>query len=149
MKKYLDVIALGGSVLLNALLFAFMGLPGLVADTFLGKAKASVYSAIGNFGGDGVCGGLLVALILVILALCAGLFLCALIFLNKKFGPAMLVALGAGLLLVVSGFLYFCTSSFFGYGSLGAGAVLSGIFAILAGLGYIFYGALKGKLIKL
>ena len=146
MKKYLDVISLGCSVLLNALLFAFMALPAL---TILGNASGSVYSAIGNFGFDGVCGGLLVALILLILALCAGLFLCALIFLNKKFGFSMLIALGAGLFLLIAGILFFCTSSFFEYSSLGAGSVLCGIFAILAGLGYVFYGAIKGKLIKL
>ena len=148
MKKYLDVISLGCSVLLNALLFAFMALPGLIG---VAGEKYSVYSCLSGdtFYSDGVCGGLLVALILLILALCAGLFLCALIFLNKKLGFTMLIALGAGLFLLIAGILFFCTSSFIGYGSLGVGSVLSGIFAILAGLGYVFYGAIKGKLIKL
>ena len=148
MKKYLDLLVLGGGLLFNALIFAFMAADGVSVNIGL-KVSASVYSAIGNFGNDGVIGGLLVALIFVILAVLAGCFLVALIFMKQKFDYAMLVAFGAGLLLLVAGVLFFCTASFAGGGSLGVGAVLSGIFGIIAGLAYVFYGCLKGKLIKL
>ena len=149
MKKYLDLLVLGGGLLFNALIFAFMAADGITGNVIGIKVSASVYSAIGNFGNDGVIGGLLVALIFVILAVLAGCFLVALIFMKQKFDYAMLVAFGAGLLLLVAGVLFFCTASFAGGGSLGVGAVLSGIFGIIAGLAYVFYGCLKGKLIKL
>lgn len=148
MKKNLDLLVLACSVLFNLLIFAFMAADGLVNIIVIGSSR-SVYSAIGNFGGDGVIGGLLVALIFVILGVLAGCFLVALVVMKQKFDYTMLVAFGAGLLLLVSGVLYFCTSSFVGYGSLGVGSVLSGIAALIAGLGYAFYGCLKGKLIKL
>lgn len=122
MKKYLDYILLGTSALFGLIILLVFLAPGI---TLLG-ATQSVYSLIGDS-----YGGLIVALIFVILGFLTPLCLCALKLLKIKFLFGSFVAAGAALLLLVAGILLFCTSSFVGVGALGAGAIIAGIFAIL------------------
>ena len=144
MKKFLNLIVLGASLLFAALIFVFMALPAVVAKSgnFVIKGD-SIYAYLGESGGT------LAAFILFLVAFLAGCCLCVLLLMKKKFQYDYLLAFLASLLLLVAGVLFFCGVSFIGGNALGAGSVLSGIFAILGALCFCCYGALEGKLIKL
>lgn len=90
----------------------------------------NVYSAI---GADSPIGVLVAALVLLVVGLIASIAAVALRFL--KFKWAWAVSLGACLLLVVAGILYFCpaTGNYKDLG-LGVGSVLSAIFCLISGL---------------
>ena len=145
MKKYLNLLVLCGSLLFALLNFAFLAGAAVVAKSgnFVLKSD-SVYASLGDATGT------LIAFILFLLGFLAGAALLVLALMKKQVKFDMLIAFGAGLLLLVAGILFFCSVSLVGYGNaLGAGSVLCGIFSILAGLGFCFYGCLAGKLIKL
>lgn len=94
------------------------------------SGSASVYSAIGADSPVGVLVAALIVYIIGFLAVCGSVVMT---WLKNKY--ASYVSLGACLLLVVAGILYFCaaTGDFSG-ASLGVGSVLSGLFCILSGL---------------
>lgn len=138
MKKYLGLIILGASLFFAVLIFAFMAAAGV---TILGTS-ASVYDCLDE-------GGVLATFIIFIVGFLAGGCLLLMDVLKMKFKYDFVIAFGSALLLLVAGILFFCTASFVGLGKLGAGAILCGIFAILASLGLCFAGALKAKIIKL
>ena len=144
MKKFLNLIVLGGSLFFTVLIFAFMAGAAVVAKSGSVVIKSdSVYSWLGDSTGT------LIAFILFLLAFLAGAALLCLLVLKKEFKFDFAIAFCAGLLLLVAGILFFCGTSFIGGNGLGAGSVFSGIFAILGALGFFFYGCLAGKLIKL
>ena len=144
MKKYLNLIVLGGSLLFTVLIFAFMaGAAVVVKSGNLLIKSDSVYAALGDSTGT------LIAFILFLLAFLAGAALLCLAVLKKDVKFDFAIAFCAGLLLLVAGILFFCGVSFIGGNGLGAGSVFCGIFAILGALGFCFYGCLVGKLIKL
>ena len=138
MKKNLNLIVLLGSLFFAALVFAFMALPAIA----LGGLDSSFYNILED-------GGPLATFILFLVGFLAGACACVIKVLNMKFKYGHFVAFCGALLLLVAGILFFCTASFYDFVSLGAGAVLCAICAILAALGLCFYGALEGKFIKL
>ena len=142
MKKYLNLILLGCSALFAALIFAVMAAPGVTASAFGLTAKASVYDCLDN-------GGTLAAFIIFIVGFVTALCLLGVEALKVKIKYEAIVAFFGALLLLVAGILFFCTASIAGGGDLGVGAILSGIFAIIAALSLCFYGGVKGKFIKL
>ena len=144
MKKYLNLIVLGASLLFTVLIFAFMAGTAVVAKSGSIVIKSdSVYSCLGDSTGT------LIAFILFLIAFLGGAALLCLSILKKELKFDFAIAFCAGLLLLVAGILFFCGVSFIGGNGLGAGSVFCGIFAILAALGFCFYGCLVGKLIKL
>lgn len=143
MKKFLNLIVLGGSLFLAALVFAFMALPALSANLIIATAKPSFYDLLGDYG------GLVATLIIFIVGFLAAGFVFALELIKAKFNYSMFVAFGAGFLLLIAGILFFCTAAIVDAGSLAAGSVLCGLLSIFAALGTCFYGCLAGKLIKL
>ncbi|MBP5308364.1 MAG: hypothetical protein J6Z34_04420 [Clostridia bacterium] len=147
MKKYLDYVLLGASILFGALTLILMVAPGI---TF-GNVSDSVYKVMGNYGKDGgAVVGLVFALIFTIIALAVPACLCVLNFLGKKIGFTAIIAAAAAVLALVAGILFFCTKAMalgdtILNGKLGAGAVLGGIFMILNALVLCYYGFTKFK----
>ena len=144
MKKFLNLIVLGCSVLFALLNFAFLaGAAVVIKSGSLVIKSGSLYEALGDSTGT------LIAFILFLLGFLAGAALLCMTILKKEFKFDFAIAFCAGLLLLVAGILFFCGVSFIGGNGLGAGSVFCGIFSILAALGFCFYGCLAGKLIKL
>ena len=144
MKKYLEEILLGCAAFLSALTLILMNAPGLTASGFGVTVTASVYDLVGNNGDTTV--GLVFAVIFVVLALVAAVCLLVLKLIKFKFGYAGIVALAVAALSLIAGILYFCTKGLVGSSaSLGAGAVLCGIFSLLSAGVLGFYGVTKLK----
>ncbi|HBF86403.1 MAG TPA: hypothetical protein DDW54_01845 [Clostridiales bacterium] len=146
MKKYADYLFLGAAVLFSALTLLLMLAPGITATVFGTKAHWSVYELFSY--GDKARAGLIIAFILALLALLAGIGLIVVKLLNVKFGYGAIVALCAAVIALVAGILFFCTKSLVGEGgnsviSTGAGAILSGIFSLLTAGALGCYGAFK------
>ena len=132
-KNLLDVLLMGAAVLFGALTLILMVAPGLVIKFGL-TAEWTVYELL-NYG-DTLRVGLLIALILAILFVVCALLLLLLRLLNKSLKAEGLVALCACAMEVVAGVLLFLAKPLVGegsngYASLGVGAVLAGIFAII------------------
>ena len=146
-KSILDICLLGSAMLFGALTLIMMVTPGII-NSLLIETKYSVYELL-NYG-DELRVGLLLAMIFAIITIVTALLLLVLRLMNKKTKLDTLCALIAGLLGVVGGILFFLTKSLVGLAdssitTLGIGAILSGVFAILAGLGLLGYAILKFK----
>ena len=150
MKKYLDLILLGVAAFFSLLVFVWMALPALVGDYgFLGSGTVNGYRVIENAGGVGVAFIFMIIVFLVAACLCT---LALLKFLGKsKFELpfAHFIALGAAVLALVAMILFFLVEPMYldgetsEYVSLGAGAVLCAISALLSAAGLGVFGALK------
>nr|MCR5422905.1 hypothetical protein [Bacilli bacterium] len=118
MKKYLNLICLGGAAFFLLLNFAFMALTGASADVIIGTAKASIYDMFENSA------ILVIAMVFVIIALLAIAFALLVEFKVFDFKFAGFVLLGAALFALLAGIFYFCacTGDYDGW-SLGIGAV--------------------------
>ena len=138
MKKYLNLICLGGAAFFLLLNFAFMALTGASADVIIGTAKASIYDMFENSA------ILVIAMVFVIIALLAIAFALLVEFKVFDFKFAGFVLLGAALFALLAGIFYFCacTGDFDGW-SLGIGAVLCGLLSFLAAAGAGFVGCMK------
>ena len=148
-KNLLDYILLGSSALFGILTLVIMVAPGIIIDLGLVTTKYNVYELL-NYA-DEARVGLIFALIFSIILLVATLLLLLLKLLNKKFKLELIVALCASALALVAGILFFCTKPLIGEAnssvvSLGIGAILAGIFALISAITLGFY-AVK-KLIK-
>ncbi len=146
MKKYADYLFLGAAVLFSALTLILMVAPG-VKGNILGSTL-SVYELFSV--NDKANVGIIFAFIFALLALLAGIGLIVVKLLNVKFGYGAIVALCAAVLALVAGIMFFCTKGLAGYGdnsyvSLGAGAVLSGVFSLLTACALCAYGVFKFK----
>ena len=132
-KKNLQPLTLGIATLFSLLVLVFMSLAGYV----WGNASLSVYQCMTHDGGDGSEFGLILALIFTILCIVIAFVLVAITLLNKELPFAKWIQLGAAVLALVAGILFFCTvsmvesDSILSVGKLGAGAILAGIFSIL------------------
>lgn len=127
MKKYLNVLVLGGSFLFLALIFATMAGNGLVYKTIIGDAKFSVYDCLED--GSAVT---IIALILVILSLLAVGLVLVVELLKAKFQFSKIVLLVACGLAFVACVMFFLTPAKYDNAGLGVGAVLSAIFALIS-----------------
>ena len=138
MKKYLNLICVGGAAFFLLLNFAFMALPGATVTLFGSKATESIY---GMFENSGI---LVVAMVFVIIALCAIAFALLVEFKVVDFKFAGFVLLGAALFALLAGIFYFCacTGNYDGC-DLGIGAVLCGLLSIFAACGAGFVGCMK------
>ena len=138
MKKYLNLICLGGAAFFLLLNFAFMALPGATADVIIGTAKPSIYDMFENSA------ILVIAMVFVIIALLSIAFALLVEFKVVDFKFAGFVLLGAALFALLAGIFYFCacTGDFDGW-SLGIGAVLCGLLSIFAAGGAGFVGCMK------
>ena len=146
MKKYLEEILLGCAAFLSALTLILMNAPGLTASGFGITFQPSVYDLVGNNSSGDPTVGLVFAVIFVVLALVAAVCLLVLKLIKFKFGYAGIVALAVAALSLIAGILYFCTKGLVGSSaSLGAGAVLCGIFSLLNAGVLGFYGVTKLK----
>lgn len=135
-KNLLDVLLMGAAALFGALTLIIMVAPGILYDLgLLGTAKYSVYDLL-NYG-DTLRVGILLALIFAILFVVCVLLLLVLKLLGKKLKAEGLISLCAAGLEIAAGILFFFSKSLAGESgnglvSLGVGAVLAGIFAIIA-----------------
>ena len=165
MKKHLDVIMLGAAILLMVVMLALLAAPGLTT-TLLGETEhTSLATLINPDDGDTLgVGGIIAALIFTLVALCVAIGLLVLKLLKKDKGFGGMIALGAAGLLLIVGLLFFCTKSLYvdwfakmsgvsrdnaktalQYTSLGAGAIVNGIFGFLSAVLLGVFGVLKIK----
>ena len=133
-KNLLDIILMSAAVLFGALTLIIMVAPGIIYNLGLGTYEPSVYNLL-NYG-DTLRAGLLIALIFAIVFVVCVLGLVLVKLLGKSFKAEGLVALCAAALEIVAGVLFFFTKSLIEENgnslvSLGVGAILAGIFAIL------------------
>lgn len=136
MKKNLNVILLGCSAFLILVNFALMAAPGLKLGSL---ASSSVYNLIGNGHTLDI-----LAMVFGIVALLIIAFVCLVELKIVKFAYAHFCALGAALLLLLAGIFFFCTATGDYKGlDLGVGAILCGIFDLLAFCLTGFYGVTK------
>ena len=137
MKKYLNLCCLGGAALFLLLNFAFMALPGATIE-IIRKTKVPIYEMLENSG------ILVVAMVFVIIALCALAFALLVEFKIVAFKFAGFVLLGVALFALLAGIFYFCacTGDYEGF-DLGVGAVLCGLLSIFAACGAGFVGCMK------
>ena len=132
-KKNLQPLSLGIAALFSLLVLVFMSLAGYV----WGNASLTVYECMTHNGGDGSEFGLILALIFTIICLVVAFALAAMALLGKELSFAKWLQLGAAVLALVAGILFFCTVSMvesdaiLSVGKLGVGAILAGIFSIL------------------
>ena len=132
-KKNLQPLSLGIAALFSLLVLVFMSLAGYV----WGNASLTVYECMTHNGGDGSEFGLILALIFTIICLVVAFALAAMALLGKELSFAKWLQLGAAVLALVAGILFFCTVSMvesdaiLNVGKLGVGAILAGIFSIL------------------
>lgn len=138
MKKYLNLICVGGAAFFLLLNFAFMALPGATVTLFGSKGTVSIYEM---FEHSGI---LVVAMVFVIIALCAIAFALLVEFKVVDFKFAGFVLLGAALFALLAGIFYFCacTGDYDGC-DLGIGAVLCGLLSFFAAGGAGFVGCMK------
>ena len=147
-KSLLDVCLLGAAVLFGALTMLLMIAPGIINDIILAEERISVYSLI-NYA-DELKFGVLLAVIFAACLLVSALLSLVLKLMGKKTKADALIAFCAGILGVIAGVLLFMTKSLVGLAdsgitSLGIGAILGGVFAIIGGLALVGYAALKMK----
>ena len=147
-KSLLDVCLLGAAVLFGALTMLLMIAPGIINDIILAEERISVYSLI-NYA-DELKFGVLLAVIFAACLLVSALLSLVLKLMDKKTKADALIAFCAGILGVIAGVLLFMTKSLIGLAdsgitSLGIGAILGGVFAIIGGLALVGYAALKMK----
>ncbi|MBQ9481052.1 MAG: hypothetical protein IJU84_02690 [Clostridia bacterium] len=157
MKKRIDYILLGVSVLLGILTLILMVAPGVTLyDKQPNSVYYSVYYVMFNFGKNlkNALGGLVVAFAFTIAALAVSLFLCLLKLLGKKINIAPMISFVATALTVTAGILFFCTramvfnsyknmvlsADYYYYYKLGAGAILCGVFSVLNAATLCLYG---------
>ena len=137
MKKYLNLCCLGGAALFLLLNFAFMALPGATIE-IIRKTKVPIYEMLENSG------ILVVAMVFVIIALCALAFALLVEFKIVAFKFAGFVLLGVALFALLAGIFYFCACTGYYEGfDLGVGAVLCGLLSIFAACGAGFVGCMK------
>ena len=164
MKKHLDVIMLGAAILLMVVMLALLAAPGLTT-TLLGETEHTSLATLINPEGDTLgVGGIIAALIFTLVALCVTRGLLALKLLNKDKGFGGVIALGAAGLMLMVGLMFFCTKSLYvdwfakmngisreasedlaSNTTLGAGAIVNGIFGFLSGGLLATFGFLKIK----
>ena len=147
-KSLLDVCLLGAAVLFGALTMLLMIAPGIINDFVLAEERISVYGLI-NYA-DELKFGVLLAVIFAACLLVSALLSLVLKLMGKKTKADALIAFCAGILGVIAGVLLFMTKSLVGLAdsgitSLGIGAILGGVFAIIGGLALVGYAALKMK----
>lgn len=159
MKKRIDYILLGVSVLLGILTLILMVAPGVTLyDKQPNSVYYSVYYVMFNFGKNlkNALDGLVVAFVFTIAALAVSLFLCLLKLLGKKINIAPMISFVATALTVTAGILFFCTramvfnsykiyrialsSAYYYDYKLGAGAILCGVFSVLNAATLCLYG---------
>ena len=147
-KSLLDVCLLGAAVLFGAMTMLLMIAPGIINDFVLAEERISVYGLI-NYA-DELKFGVLLAVIFAACLLVSALLSLVLKLMGKKTKADALIAFCAGILGVIAGVLLFMTKSLVGLAdsgitSLGIGAILGGVFAIIGGLALVGYAALKMK----
>ena len=132
-KNLLDIILMGAAILFGALTLILMAAPGLVIKFGL-TVEYTVYDLL-NYG-DELKFGVLLALIFAILFIVCVAALILLKILGKQLKAEGVVALCAAGIEIVAGVFFFLVKPLVGegnnaYASLGVGAVLAGVFAIL------------------
>lgn len=133
-NNMLDIILMGSAVLFGALTLIIMVAPGLIIKFGL-TAEWTVYDLLSY--GDTTRIGVVLALIFAIVFVVCVLGLVLVKLLGKSFKAEGLVALCAAGLAIAAGVLFFLVKPLVGegnnaYASLGIGAILAGIFAILS-----------------
>ena len=146
-KNLLNVCLIGSGVVFGVLTLLLMLAPGIITKISLLEARFSVYELL-NYADEFRIGVLLI-LIFAIVLLAAALLLAVLKLLNKKSKYEKLIAFCAAVLGIVAGVLLFLVKSLVGLAnssitSLGIGAILAGVFAIVAALSLGLY-AVKAK----
>lgn len=138
MKKYLNLICLGGAAFFLLLNFAFMALTGAYVTLLGSKVTETVYGMLENSA------ILVIAMVFVIIALLSIAFALLVEFKVVDFKFAGFVLLGAALFALLAGIFYFCacTGDYDG-ATLGIGAVLCGLLSIFAAAGAGFVGCMK------
>lgn len=162
MKKYLDYILLGCSALLLVLMLVLLVAPGLTA-TILGHTESVALSEF--VSGDRALGGTGAAVAFAVLALAAALCLLVFKVMGKELPFAPYIAFGAALFALLAAIMFFCTVEFDfaasakelgcsvadikalddGTTKLGAGAIVNGLFGLLAAGALGCLGAFKLK----
>ena len=151
MKKYFDYILLCLSIVFGTFILVSMSATGVNATDTTGlgmiKDSFSVYALITH--NDTMVAGLVLALIFSIIALVipACLLICKLLKVNVQVFVKidMLLSFVGGILSLIASILFFCTKSLIGGDtilikySLGIGAILCGIFALLTTASLIVY----------
>ncbi|MBR4124164.1 MAG: hypothetical protein IKR12_01190 [Clostridia bacterium] len=132
-KNMLDVLLIGLAVLFGALTLIMMATPGLIIKFGL-TAEWTVYELL-NYG-DTTRLGILLALIFAICFVVCAVLLILLKLLGKNLKAEGLVAVCAAGLEIAAAVLFFLAKPLVGegnnaYASLGIGAILAGVFAIL------------------
>lgn len=135
-KKNLQPLTLGIATLFSLLVLVFMTGAGYVIKLGNARSVLTVYQCMTHNGYDGSIFGLVLALIFTILCIVIAFTLVAITLLNKELPFAKWIQLGAAVLALVAGILFFCTASMYtNYigitGSLGAGAIFAAIFSLL------------------
>ena len=151
MKKSKDNVSyliLGCGVLFSALVLIFMAITGINYDVLIGKAQFTVYELLSY--GDKTRIGLVFALIFVIIALVAAIAILIIKLIKAKVAFCGWIALGAAVLSLVAGILFFSTKGLIGESgndlvTVAAGAVLCGIFALLNAFVLGFYAVTELK----
>lgn len=132
-KNVLNILLMGLAVLFGALTLIFMATPGLIIKFGL-TAEWTVYDLLSY--GDTTRFGVVLALIFAICFVVCAVLLVLLKLLGKNLKAEGLVAVCASLLEIAAGVLFFLVKPLVGegnnaYASLGIGAILAGVFAIL------------------
>lgn len=141
MKKYLDYALLGAATLFSLLMFVFMALPAFVLKGGNVTVKSdSLYACMGDSALIVVAFILGILVFLVVCCLCVALVLGML----KKVPHPELIALGAAVLALVAGILFFIVPGQLWDGSkIGAGSLLCGLFLLFAACSAGCFGTLK------
>ena len=148
-KSLMDMCLLCGAILFGALALILMVAPGIVIDlSLLGEAKYSVYELI-NYD-DELRIGVLLAVIFAVCLLVSALVSLVVKLMNKKCNISHIIAFCASVLAIIAGVMLFMSKSLVGLAdstitTLGIGAILAGIFEILAGASLIGYAIVKMK----
>lgn len=142
----LDICLICSSILFGVLSLLLMLAPAIVTKVSFLEVKYNVYELL-KYDNE-FRAGILFALVFAVVLLCMALLLAILKLLDKKSKLESPIGFCGALLGLVAGILLFFTKSLVGLANsgittLGIGAVLAGIFAIIAALSLGFYTARK------
>ena len=142
----LDLCLLGAGSLFGLLTLLMMIAPAFVMNWGLGVVEKYNFYQLINFD-DQFRVGIFFGVIFAALLLVAALLLLVLKLLSKKTKLDLLVALCAAVLGLIAGVLMFCMKPLVGVANtsveLGVGAILGGIFSIVAAVALGFYAVKK------
>lgn len=140
MKKYLDLIIAGLAVLFSVLIFATMSADAVTVTIFNKTDGPSVYEM---FTTEGIKASAIAitCLVLTIVSVLASAFVVCSLVLKKFENYRSYISLATAVVLVINGILFFClaTGDYKDF-DLGAGAILSAIFSLVAALASGFAG---------